>query len=855
MTDETPESSLPRRGFLRGAAATGLALGATGRGAATAGDTDALNITETGEGYRIENGTFAVTVRTDPFGVTFGGSDSAGPTGLGYETSGAVPKAVDPHDRYGTLGFAVGARQQFNTPMEAWGIEGDVELRWVHATRVTDREETTFTVETADPTRTFSVTFYARGDAIGVDASLSDETGVVKTGWSFARPKDVGARDDRTGERFLGFGERSDGVDQTGSVVENWAEEGPYSAGMLKPVTDPTLGERWQGPEPVPGTNYPIPWFVSSRGYGFLLESTYYNSFRLATDRADAWHVETWEPHLEYVVYPGPTPADALARFSGDTGRQPEPAEWFFGPWFQAAGSDEFREELTRHWREWDVPVTVRETSIHYLPCGDHVGEREFHRRRTERDHERGYKVTAYVNSFVCENHPNGAYTEGNERGYFLQTPTGDTYPVPYFAYFDSEHRYHGVVDFTNPDAETWWHGLIAEAVADGYDGWMEDFGEYVPPNSRSADGRTGFELHNRYPTLYHRASHRYTWPKFGREFAQFVRAGYTRTAQYARIVWGGDPNQDYSKADGLAAAVSQGQSMGLSGVAYWRTDIGGFVGVFNEEKTDEELFVRWLQYGAFNGLMSPRARGYPRPRDPSERAQPWHEDVRPIWRKFCKLRTQLFPYIWDAATTYQDTGLPMVRHLALHYPDDPEVYASDAEYQFLFGRDVLVAPVITEGARERELYLPEGEAWINFWDAVIYDEETGAFERRGPVEAIEGGQYVTVDAPLGEVPLFVRAGAQLELLPPEVETLAAPEGVADEVTTLAEVDDRRTLAFPTRGADREGSQERSEVVDSQREASRAGRSPSRATNGDASDRDPDGIADLPNHQFVAQFD
>ncbi|WP_254838404.1 TIM-barrel domain-containing protein [Natronomonas marina] len=825
-----PTDGLSRRRVLRSLAATGVAAGlptvASGAtGPRPAGEDPTVETDD--DAVRIEHDGMTAEVRLDPFGVRFSGVDGEGPTGFGY--GDASPVAAPPtgdapveaaetvaaaaegaaSDRYGTLGFAVSVAEAENTPLEAWAVTVEADIQWVHATRVTDREGATFEVATEVPGLSATVTVDGVDGGLRVRAEPSAPAAVRKSGWSFLRPTGDGANDDRTGERFLGFGERSDGVDQTGSVVENWTEEGPYSTGALKPATDPLVGERFQG-GPVGGTNYPVPWFASSDGYGFLLESTYYNEFRLAADRPDAWHVETWEPTFECVVFAGPDPADAVAAFSGFVGRQPEPADWIFGPWFQAAGPGDFREDLTRLFREWDVPTTVRETSIHYLPCADQAGDREFHRERTARDHERGYKVTAYVNSFVCENHPNGAYAEGDSEGYFLQTPgapdadgdptqSGETYPVPYFAYFERDHPYHGVVDFTDPEATAWWQDLISKPIEDGYDGWMEDFGEYVPPRSVSADGRTGYELHNRYPTLYHRASHALTTERRGTDFGQFVRAGYTRTAQYARMVWGGDPNQDYSKADGLAAAVSQGQSMGVSGVAYWRSDIGGFVGLLNEEKADEELFLRWAAFGAFNGVMAPRARGYPRPGDDSERAQPWHEDVRPVWRKLCKLRTQLFPYLREAAGTYRESGLPIMRHLAFHYPDDPEVYAADAEYQFLFGRDLLVAPVVTEGARERRLYLPDGE-WVNFWDAVEYDEATGAFERVGPVEVVEGGQYVTVDAPLDEIPLFVRAGAELELLPADVDTLANVG--SEEYRSLDDVDESeyRTLSFPAGG-------------------------------------------------------
>lgn len=820
MCDDAARSGrFSRRDVLR---ATGGFAGATIF--AGTGSADALTITQLESKTRIESGALTVVIQHDPFGVAFEQPDAGAPTGLGlggdpHPATGAPPDDIpgrgadrrgkgplddDPKpdgvDQYGTVGFAIGDREMVEAPYPQYGTPIDGDLAWIHATSVESHDGATFELATTDPTRT--VTLSVTGDGAGrlrLQADLSDDTGVVKTGWSFQRADD---------ERFLGFGERSDGVDQTGKLVENWCEQGPFSSGAASPAADPTLGERYQGPPPNgEGTNFPMPWFVSSEKYGFLLESDHYNRFHLGSDREDLWHVETWESTLAFDVFAGPTPADTVERFSSYVGRQPEPAKWFFGPWFQAAGSTEERRQLTENWRtEWDVPVTVRETSTHYTPCAAQAGQRAFLRDRTDHAHRLGYKITAYVTEHICNNHPNGKYEEGGQNGYFYQTPGGETYPVLYLTGgFGAEHNRFGVVDFTNSEATEWWQGLIQKPIDDGFDGWMEDFGGQVPPKAVAADGRRGYELHNRHPVLYHKASHQLTTGEGaggdeydrGRDFGQFVRSGYTGSAQYSRIVWGGDPSEDWSKSDGLAAAVSQGQSMGLSGVAYWRTDIGGFHALTKEERTDDELLIRWLEYGAFNGLMATRSRSVGREGSRANKAKVWDEGVRPIWRKFCKLRTQLFPYIWEHALAYQETGLPLIRHLALHFPDDAEVYAADAEYEFLFGPDILVAPVITEGGRERTVYLPEGETWVNFWDAVDYEEESGAYQRRGPIEFIEGGQYVAVDAPLDEIPLFVRAGTKLTLLPPDVDTIATPEETRESVTTLAETNDRRRLVFP----------------------------------------------------------
>ena len=135
--------------------------------------------------------------------------------------------------------------------------------------------------------------------------------------------------------------------------------------------------------------------------------------------------------------------------------------------------------------------------------------------------------------------------------------------------------------------------------------------------------------------------------------------------------MWGGDPTEDDSEADGLAAAVNQGLSMGLSGIGYWGSDIGGFHSLFTEERTSTELLVRWLEVGAFSGIMRTQAEGYPLPvlQDGLERAEVWSPDVLPHWRALARLRTQLFPYVWAAAQEYQRTGMPIMRHLALAYP------------------------------------------------------------------------------------------------------------------------------------------------------------------------------------------
>ena len=238
------------------------------------------------------------------------------------------------------------------------------------------------------------------------------------------------------------------------------------------------------------------------------------------------------------------------------------------------------------------------------------------------------------------------------------------------------------------------------------------------------------------------------------------MRCGYTGTGPVARIVWGGDPTEDDSEADGLAAAVNQGLSMGLSGIGYWGSDIGGFHSLFTEGRTSTELLVRWLEVGAFSPIMRTQAEGYPLPvvQDGAERAEVWSPEVLPHWRALARLRTQLYPYLWDASLDYQRTGTPMMRHLALAYPDEPAAWGrgdrrtvAAARFEYLLGDDLLVAPVVDMGATGRDVWLPPGE-WVDFWDAVTYDPAIRLLRRRPATRSSRAAAWST-DGPRSAAP------------------------------------------------------------------------------------------------------
>jgi alpha-glucosidase (family GH31 glycosyl hydrolase) len=600
-----------------------------------------------------------------------------------------------------------------------------------------------------------------RRDAVGVIAVSARAPGASRMRIAFgARP----------GERYLGFGERSNAVDQRGREVENYVAEGPFEEDER--VAVPAFVPEWGFHPRDDATYFPMPWLLSTSGYGVLLDNAETSVFRL--DRRRVWSVEVESAQLRLRVFAGPRPADVLRRLTARIGRQPAPPGAFvFGPWYQPRDDEQaILADLQRR----DVPLSVAQTYTHYLPCESQRDRRDTERERVGRFHAAGLAVTTYFNPMICTEH-----TRFGRPGTLLRNAAGAPYV---FRYSTLESFEVAQFDFTSAAGRGLYAELLGEALADGHDGWMEDFGEYTPLDARAASGATGSALHNAYPTQYHCAA-RAGAPRA----ARYVRSGWTGTARCAPIVWGGDPSVDWG-FDGLRSVVTNGLTMGLSGVSTWGSDIGGFFALF-ENRLSPELLIRWIQAGAVSGVMRTQANGIRIPDSP--RPQIWDPGVVDHWRRWAKLRTQLYPYLAAADSAYRRTGLPIMRHLALAYPRDRRAVASDD--QFLFGPDLLAAPVLDEGATRRRVYLPRGR-WIDLWRSASYRAEDGGLSL-GAARVLRGGRRVQLPAPLAELPLLARAGTLLALLPPDVDTLASYGNAAPAVSLRERVGERVLLAFP----------------------------------------------------------
>lgn len=728
--------------------------------------------------WTVDAGALKMRVTESPWNMTFFDADG-NPVLVELSSTNDGPS--------GSLGMHLGPPppgngQQSTLPPVRDGVPSTPPVRdssWVHATSVESSrmEGDTYvaTIATSDPNRMLELVAAPDPDvegAIQITVTPADDEGVQALGVGFVAEQ---------GERFVGFGERSNSVDQSGWALEHYVADGPYYDAQEYSVMGavlPLWGTRWR-----PDTTYfPIPWLLSSRGYGVLIDNDEISYHRVGSESPDVWSLEVETTELKLRVFGGPTPAEALGRYTEAVGRQPSNyAPWFFGPWLQTEEDIQIEEA-----RLADVPTSLNATYLHYLPCGSQVGREEAQSIRTSANHDMGVAIHTYFNPMICVSY-DPPFAALAADGALIKHDDGQTYIYDYSSNLGNSFEV-SQFDFASASGVAAYASLTDEAIDHGYDGWMEDFGEYTPLDSVSADGATGTELHNRYVREYHCGAYEGT-KDAGKPLARFTRSGWTGSPACTPIVWGGDPTTGYDY-DGLQSSIFRALSMGTSGVGIWGSDIGGFFAMFGRSLGDE-LFDRWIAYGALSVVMRSQKNGVQVPE--YDRPQPWDPDHLPIWRQYSKLHTQLYPYIQASAEEYYATGRPIMQHHILTHPDDANATGRDDQY--MFGPDILVAPVYVEGATERELYLPEG-VWVEWWRSVRYGDEGGTFTL-GAAVLRDGGQNAMVAAPTSEIPMFVEAGAVIPMLWPDVFTLAEYGDNPEIVHASDRSDLLHVLAFP----------------------------------------------------------
>ncbi|WP_161628757.1 alpha-glucosidase [Budvicia aquatica] len=586
--------------------------------------------------------------------------------------------------------------------------------------------------------------YFSRGNTLGSTLVITtDEQGRLKITLK---------NDDRTHNRIwlrlvaqpddhiYGCGEQFSYFDLRGKPFPLWTSEQGVGRNKQTYVT-------WQADckENAGGdyywTFFPQPTFVSTQKYYCHVDNSCYMNFDFS---APEYHeLALWEDNATLRFECADSYISLLEKLTALLGRQPELPDWVYnGVTLGIQGGTEVCQQKLDAMRNGGVKVNgiwaqdwsgIRMTSFGKRVMWNWKWNKDIYPQldtRIGQWNKEGVQFLSYINPYVASDRD--LCEEAAKHGYLTKDANGEDYHVEFGEF------YAGVVDLTNPDAYDWFKGVIKKNLIElGCGGWMADFGEYLPTDTYLHNGVSAEIMHNAWPALWAKCNYEALQEtgKLG-EILFFMRAGYTHSQKYSVMMWAGDQNVDWSLDDGLASVVPAALSLAMSGHGLHHSDIGGYTTLFEMKRT-KELLLRWCDFCAFTPMM--RTHEGNRPGDNWQ----FDSDAETIahFARMTSVFTTLKPYIKQAVEQNSQTGLPVMRPLFLHYEDDAHAYT--LKYQYLFGRDLLVAPVYEEGSANWSLYLPQ-DAWINLW--------TG--------ETHLGGE-VTVDAPIGKPPVFYRANSE----------------------------------------------------------------------------------------------
>ena len=542
------------------------------------------------------------------------------------------------------------------------------------------------------------------------------------------------------GEHFFGGGEQFSYLDLKGKKVPIWVQEQGVGRGrnLVRFLADLHSGAGGS----YTSTYFAQPTVVSTRGFYFHSEASAYSLLDFTCP--DRFTFSAYEVPQRIILGNHETIKEALAGLSDYLGRQAPLPSWAYdGMWLGVQGGTEAVRKKLEDAQRAGVKVAA-------LWAQDWEGKRitAFGKQlmwnweydpnmypelptEIKEFRKKGVRFLGYINPFLALE--GNLYKEASKKGYCVKNSLGEDYLVVITTFPAA------ILDLTNPAAFNWIKKVIKEnMIGIGLSGWMADFGEYLPTDAVLHSGEKAELVHNLYPALWARAN-REAVEESGKqgEILFFMRAGYTGSSRYAHIIWAGDQMVNWLTDDGIPSVIPAGLSCGFCGIAYYHSDIGGYTSLMGIKRS-KELFIRWAEMAAFTPVM--------RTHEGNRPDTNWQFNSDPETLEHLARASEIFaglkPYHLINSEEYTKNGLPPIRHPLLHYPEDPVLL--NLKDQYLFGRDILVAPVIRKGRRKRRLYLPE-DRWIHLWSGREF-----------------GGGWLTVPAPLGKTPVFYRKKAAL---------------------------------------------------------------------------------------------
>jgi sulfoquinovosidase len=558
-------------------------------------------------------------------------------------------------------------------------------------------------------------------------------------------------------ERFFGFGVQYTYFDMKGHKVPIFIQEQGIGRGE-QPITWAADWKADAGGTPY-NSGASVPHYLTSEMRSLFLENYEYSSFDLRED--DRVQIEVFSSRMSGQILSGDTPAGLIEQYSEYAGRMRPLPEWILGGAVIGlqGGTDRVLAMLDKL-ETLDAPVAAfwlqdwvgqRKTSFgtqlwwNWELDRDHYPDWSSLRERLEKEEIR---LMTYVGPWFADDvseqsqkkYRRNLFEEGAKRGYLVKNKHGEPYRVKTTDFSAA------FVDLTNPEARTWIKDVIKdELIGTGASGWMADYGEGLPYDAVLYSGADPKSYHNRYAEEWAEVN-REAIREAGREddIVFFNRSGYTRSPRYSTLFWLGDQLVDWDEHDGIKSAVTGLLSSGLSGYSLEHTDIGGYTAIDNPLLTyhrSKELLLRWIELGAFTTVFRTHEGNIP------EVNHQIYSDEETLdhFVRFAGVYAAWKPYRMELVKEASETGLPVIRHPFLGYPQDPE--ALGLEYQFMVGPEFMVAPVLDPGEERVEVYLP-ADRWVHLWTGKRYGSpERGAFE--------------TVPAPIGKPAVFYREGSE----------------------------------------------------------------------------------------------
>lgn len=536
---------------------------------------------------------------------------------------------------------------------------------------------------------------YLRNDEV-ITKSAGRDLALMKTDWK-GLAYDPGDHNETyirqmlslsVGELVYGMGERFTPFVKNGQSVDIWNADGGTS-------TEQSYKN--------------IPFYITNKGYGVLVNHPEKVSFEVATEMVTRTEFSVEGSYLDYFLINGPTMKEVLTRYTDLTGKPSLPAPWTFGLWLSTSFTTNYDEKTVMSFVDGMIDRGIPLRTFHF----DCFWMKEFHwsdfvwdsrvfpdpEGMLRRIKAKGLNICVWINPYIGQE--SCLFDEGMEKGYFIRRTNGQVWQ------WDMWQPGMAIVDFTNPDACKWFQDKLEALLDMGVDCFKTDFGERIPTeNVMYFDGSDPVKMHNYYTYLYNKCVYELLERKRGRGEAVLFARSATVGGQKFPVHWGGDCWSDY---ESMEESLRGGLSLLMSGFGFWAHDIGGF-----ENTSTADVYKRWVAFG----LLSSHSRLH----GSSSYRVPWvyDEEAVDVVRFFTRLKASLMPYLYKTAVDTSVLGIPVMRSMVLEFTEDKTCHYVDKQY--MLGDNLLVAPVFNEEGMA-EYYLPEG-TWTDFFTG---EEKQGA--------------------------------------------------------------------------------------------------------------------------------